>query len=102
LGNLLVAVVFGQNEDIKESNSFENISKISNMSFVEFNYSLCGSAFCPATELPASAAPSLNKVYLLVFILGLSSIISVLLSIFLNDVDYIAKEDGITTTRISN
>jgi hypothetical protein len=25
-----------------------------------------------------------------------------LLSIFLNDVDYIAKEDGITTTRIGN
>jgi hypothetical protein len=99
LGNLLVAVVFGQNEDIKQSNSFENIS---NISFVQFNYSLCGSAFCPSTELPASAAPSSNKVYLLVFILGLSSIISVLLSIFLNDVDYIAKEDGITTTRIGN
>ena len=97
LGNLLVAIVFGKNEETKQL--FENTS---NISVAQFNYSQCGSAFCPSTELPPSAAPSLNRVYLLVGILGVSSMMSVLLSIFLNDVDYIVKEEGIITSQIGN
>ena len=40
------------------------------------------------------------KVYLLVGILGTCSVISIILSLFLNDIDYIVKENGITTKQI--
>ena len=38
----------------------------------------------------------------MVGILGLCSVISVVLSLFLNDIDYIVKENGITAKKICN
>lgn len=72
-----------------DKNSLNNSSNFS----YSFNYSVCGSNFCPSTELPPSTMPDLNKVYLLLGVYGISTAISVVLGIFLNDIDFLRNKD---------
>lgn len=77
-GNILVAVVLRNDAKIDRSS---------------FNYQVCGANFCPDTALPKTAVPSLSRVYLLLGIFAISTAISVLLGISLNDIDFLRRNN---------
>jgi hypothetical protein len=55
IGNLLIALIL-KNDDINQEILNENITKL-------FDYTVCGSNFCPTTELPPSSNAKNERVF---------------------------------------
>jgi hypothetical protein len=85
LGNLIIALVF---------ENFNETAVVQRMKNSTFDYAVCGPNFCPASPLPPSAENDLMRIYLLVGVLGACCVIAILLSLMMNDIEYVSRRNG--------